>query len=808
MFSSALGRLVVIVGVLAGFPGGAASGWEPVRAHPQNPYILEFRGQPTLLRTYGPHYGWLFDSSLSPTPHFDVFQRDGMNLTRIWCMGYPTGTPQNFSQPWQRATTGGNALDGLKKWDFDTWDEAYFTRLKGIAQAASDRGIVVEFTFFSVLYEVSVWEKSPFHRSNNLQGFGSQTNRYDCLRQNSVNAQLFERQLAAVRRIVRELNGFDNVIYEIVNEPFWNEPGIKDAEEVAFHNTMLAAIREEEAVLPNRHLVAHNFPQQISAMSTGFDILNEHYPAPAPETAIAGAEALLSNHYSRGRILSLDETNTETEPQTRLEAWMFFIGGGGIYNGLDYEEVAYNQATPSGDNAIGNSIRGAVRNSWTYMNGLHLVALRRNLAWVLGGIPAGATLQASSSPGQQYAAYLHHGQKSLTNFQLNYNPIINSVQNVSLSVTLPAGNWRAVWTRPFDLTEIAVQTLDHPGGALTLAPVTYQTDVALRIDRIDGGDTTPPPPPAAPAAVPVDDGSISLSWVPVPVFDLAGYYVYRSESPVVPIDSIHRIAHVSAPATGFSDPSVVFGNNYFYAVTALDVRGNESSTSLHVQAASAPAYPEISVSEPVFGQFVVQWAAASPGWYLQENRSLSPDTWIYSTLVPTVVGENYQVIVTPTSERRFFRLTHEPPTPPGIHFSSNDQGEFFLSWTAAVEGWHLQESADISPDSWRYSTLAPVLVGENYQVAYAPSAERRFFRLVWPPPPPPADPILNMVRNGDGQMVLEWPAPSSGWVLQASPSLSPDTWTDIVETPTLFGDQYRLIVTPTGHSRFYRLIRR
>ena len=62
-----------------------------------------------------------------------------------------------------------------------------------------------------------------------------------------TNDELFARQIAAVKRIVRELNDFDNVTYEIVNEPFWNEPGVKDAEEVAFHNSMLAAIREEAA---------------------------------------------------------------------------------------------------------------------------------------------------------------------------------------------------------------------------------------------------------------------------------------------------------------------------------------------------------------------------------------------------------------------------------------------------------------------------------------------------------------------------------------------------------------------------------
>jgi uncharacterized repeat protein (TIGR02543 family) len=565
-----------------------ASAWPPVRAHPQNPYLLEFRGRPTLLRTYGPHYGWLFDSSLSYTPHFNVFQRDGMNLTRIWCMGYPADNPQDFIQPWQRATTGANALDGLKKWDFNTWNEAYFTRLKTMAQAASDRGIVVEFTFFSVFYEDAEWTRSPFHPSNNVQGYGSAANRYECMRQNSVNALLLERQIAAVRRIVRELNGFDNVTYEIVNEPFWNEPGIKDAEEVAFHNSMLAAIREEEAVLPNRHLVAHNFPQQMSAMSSDFDTLNEHYPAAVPGSTIAGAEALLTNHYSRGKILSLDETYTVNEIQTRLEAWMFFIGGGGIYDGLDNEGVVYTWTVTSGDNPLGNSIRGAVRNSWTYMNQLHLTKLRRNLAWVTGGLPSGSTLQASASTGQQYVAYLHHGQKSLTNFQLNYNPIQTTNHSVSLRVNLTAGTWRAVWTRPSDLTELSVQTFTTNGGPIILNTVTYQADVALRIDRTDVADTTPPPQSSSFAATSHPNGSITLAWSAVTAFDLASYHIYRSENALIPIDTSHRIATSPAATNSFTDQPPVRGVTYYYTVTSADQRGNESAPIPEVDALSIP----------------------------------------------------------------------------------------------------------------------------------------------------------------------------------------------------------------------------
>lgn len=490
-------RFALILGMFFISLGAPASAQVTLRVHPQNPHILEFRGKPTVLRTYAAGYDWLFDSSLQYIPYMNVLQRDGMNLCRAWCFAFPVWNASDMIQPWPRSTTNGNALDGLGKWDLSAWNPAYFDRIKAFAQAASDRGIVVEFTFFSTLYADDQWRAGPFHPSNNVQGYGP-NNRYDCLR--PVNANLLAAQKAAVRRIVRELNGFDNVYFEVQNEPFWNEPGVKDDQEVSFQNTMLAEIRAEEATLPKRHLVAHNFLQKLTTMSSDFDILNEHYPIPVPGASIAGAEVLLRDQYSRNKILSLDETNTVTALQTRLEAWMFLIGGGAIYSGLDAEEAVYGTGSPSGDNALGNAIRKSVNNAGTYMERLDLINLRRNLAWVAGGIPTGATLQAgSTTTNRQYVAYLHHGKKTAgQDFQLHYDPIDNANHNVSLRVSLAAGTWRAVWTRPGDLVDVSTQEFTHAGGNVTLPRVVYQADIALRIDKVE---TAPPLPPAAPTGL-------------------------------------------------------------------------------------------------------------------------------------------------------------------------------------------------------------------------------------------------------------------------------------------------------------------
>ncbi len=477
-----------------------ANAWQPLRAHPQNPYILEFRDQPTVLRTFGENYSAVVNSNFDFIPYLNVLQRDGMNLTRAFLAGFRLAegdynnsplspAPAAYVQPWKRVAGQGNALDGLPKWDFSTWNEDYFTRLNAFAQACSDRGIAIEFTFFCVQYSDAQYRTSPFNPANNKQGIGP-ANRYDTLR--LVNANLVAAQEAFVRRVVVELNRFDNIYYEIVNEPFWNEPGVKDADEVAFHHRMLSIIRDEESRLPNRHLVAHNFPQQVANLSTDFDMINEHYPAAVRTTTIAGAEALLRDHYGRGRILSFDETDTTSPVQSRLESWMFLLGGGGIYNGLDMPNNVYNENDETGDNAFGNATRMAIRNIGTYLGNFNLIGLRRNLAWITGGVPSGATLQAMAEPGQQYTAYLHHGRRGLRDFQLSYDQIDSSNHVASLSVNLPSGTWRVVWTRPVDLAELHSEVFSHPGGTRTLAAVTYQEDVALRIVRVNPGSNVAP----------------------------------------------------------------------------------------------------------------------------------------------------------------------------------------------------------------------------------------------------------------------------------------------------------------------------
>lgn len=106
--------------------------------------------------------------------------------------------------------------------------------------------------------------------------------------------------------------------------------------------------------------------------------------------------------------------------------------------------------------------------------------------------------------------------------------------------------------------------------------------------RIDGGDTSevrifaddvfPPAVPSGLQAVfsgPGQEAFIDLIWAPVTDADLDGYNIYRHEEGGAPV--MLNPGPVKVPA--FRDMQVVAGKTYFYSVSAVDLRRNESGRS-------------------------------------------------------------------------------------------------------------------------------------------------------------------------------------------------------------------------------------
>ena len=78
---------------------------------------------------------------------------------------------------------------------------------------------------------------------------------------------------------------------------------------------------------------------------------------------------------------------------------------------------------------------------------------------------------------------------------------------------------------------------------------------------------------------------IDLIWAPDTEPDLAGYNVYRHEPDRQPVKLNSDV--VKSPA--FRDTDVAAGHSYFYSVSSVDVRGNESA---HSEEASETVPPQ------------------------------------------------------------------------------------------------------------------------------------------------------------------------------------------------------------------------
>ncbi len=120
-----------------------------------------------------------------------------------------------------------------------------------------------------------------------------------------------------------------------------------------------------------------------------------------------------------------------------------------------------------------------------------------------------------------------------------------------------------------------------------ITPVTLWQD-EKRKGEIEGDDSTIVDvfahdsfPPAAPSglqavfsAVP-PNSFIDLTWSPNTEPDLAGYNVYRHTANAAPL----KINSELVKTPRFPDPGIQAGVQYFYSVTAVDLRGNESGKS-------------------------------------------------------------------------------------------------------------------------------------------------------------------------------------------------------------------------------------
>ena len=116
-----------------------------------------------------------------------------------------------------------------------------------------------------------------------------------------------------------------------------------------------------------------------------------------------------------------------------------------------------------------------------------------------------------------------------------------------------------------------------PAGADCMGAIEIEGDDTPPI-KLFANDVFPPATPTGLQAVfsgPGQSPFIDLIWAPSVQEDLAGYNIYRHEVGAPPVKINTELAKTPA----YRDTAITPGKMYFYAVTSVDARGNESGRS-------------------------------------------------------------------------------------------------------------------------------------------------------------------------------------------------------------------------------------
>jgi hypothetical protein len=464
-----------------------------------------YKGKPVVLITSDHHYGAVIDQDFDVEKYLVFLASHGMNLTRIYpgamfeptdkyISGNPLGPlPGRQLLPWAKSDQEG-ANPALAepdqtafKYDLGKWNPEYFRRLKAFVESAGKHDIIVEVAFFNGMY-ADCWPLMAMYHGNNIQQAGGYE-APDCglfTTMDQRNLEVVKYQKEYIKKIVTELNVYDNIIYDICDEP--SLQGLPDGNIVVNPDSMIApwilemkeAFLEAEKELPNKHLLG----QTVQNLSP--DLSAEAWCRWLPAEYIKPAErALILDYPAIKPIVNVESNyfgssltkNDYTADAVRVEGWWFMLGGGAGSINLNGE---YYRGNETGGILTQTQIAPQRKVLKQFMDKLDLKGLSR--FYNVSGIPEDAFLQVLAENGKQYALYIFHGSHDDA-WGANFMPKSGDYCDTLILYDIPAGNYSAAWYDPETGDILDKENLNWKEGSLTAITPPYSLDIALVISR-------------------------------------------------------------------------------------------------------------------------------------------------------------------------------------------------------------------------------------------------------------------------------------------------------------------------------------
>jgi hypothetical protein len=478
----------------------------PIQIHPENPKYFLFRGKPVVLLTATEHYGSVINRPFDFARYLDDAVEHKINLTRTFLLFRELQDPRNPSSPCKPESpdyiapfprTGpGKAKDGEPVYDLDKWNPEFFERLHRFLDAASARGIVVELTLFSNAYADRIWALNPFNAGNNKQQVGHmEWQEYTSLK----DPEVVRRQGEYARKIIQETSQYDNVYYEICNEPGGGTKGhVTPAEVDAWQHEMARIVRDEMRLLKRPHLIAGQqaftyglknlFPQEGTYKSSDFQIAVVH---PLPETELKGRSYQLGNFMSKELMLSemaqfcrkaseekkptvLDEDNAasmyrDIEGWTihRKRAWTTLLNGAHY----DYIDFSITVGSEAGTVSSRKNLRTWMKHLSEFMSTFDFIHASPDVAWIKA-MPDHLVVSGLVVPGKDYAVYLADAR------EVTDKDAGKAIQG-KVTLSLPAGTYRVQTYSPVTGQYSLGVTL-RGGNATEFELPEFQHDIVIR----------------------------------------------------------------------------------------------------------------------------------------------------------------------------------------------------------------------------------------------------------------------------------------------------------------------------------------
>ncbi len=318
------------------------------------------------------------------------------------------------------------------------------------------------------------WAAQPLYHANNIQGVGTLAfKQFTTLADKALVAV----QVEYVRKVAAALYDFDNVIFDISDEP-----EMEGQKSWPWNSVLLDAL---VAVDHNRHIYGE------TAHSASPDFTKDSRISWLPTEYISPMEQTLDENYPDDKPIIDVETawyprwyGPRPVEETRAEGWFGMLGG---LAGLIHLNGDYSTTNPS---AQGTSTTKLIlpqkRVLMTFMQNLDFVKMTKYTEFRVADSKALA--RAIAEPGRQYALYLFHGSRkwekwsqgpTASRFNVNPNWFTDKV-----SLKLLPGAYRVEWINPSSGAVLASTPLESEGGDTTLETPRYFGDIALRMKRV------------------------------------------------------------------------------------------------------------------------------------------------------------------------------------------------------------------------------------------------------------------------------------------------------------------------------------